>query len=57
MYVKAYLDLSLRSLVFSLFVASWPVRLEAWPGGSWLPWRAVPFLLFVCFGLFLKRLL
>ena len=50
MYVKAYLDLSLRSLVFSLCVASWPVRLGAWPGGSLLPWRAVPVLLFVCFS-------
>ena len=43
MYVKAYLDLSLKSLVFSLVVASGPVHLGAWPGGSWLPWRAVPF--------------
>ena len=41
MYVKAYLDLSLRSLVVFLCVASW--------GGSWLPWRAVPCLLFACF--------
>ena len=49
MYVKAYLDLSLRSLVVFLCVASWPVRLGAWPGGSWLPWRAVPCLLFACF--------
>ena len=49
MYVKAYLDLSLRSLVVFLCVASWPVRLRAWPGGSWLPWRAVPCLLFACF--------
>ena len=37
MYVKAYLDLSLKSLVFSLVVVSGPVHLEAWPGGSWLP--------------------
>ena len=29
MYVKAYLDLSLKSLVFSLVVASGPVHLEA----------------------------
>ena len=49
MYVKAYLDLSLKSLVFSLFVASGPVRLGAWPGGSWLPWRAVPFFAAVLF--------
>ena len=48
-YVKAYLDLSLRSLVVFLCVASWPVHLRAWPGGSWLPWRAVPCLLFACF--------
>ena len=54
MYVKAYLDLSLKSLVVCC-VASWPVRLGAWPGGSWLPWRAVPCLLFVC--CFFKRLL
>ena len=46
MYVKAYLGLSLRSLVVFLGVASWPVHLRAWPGGSWLPWRAVPCLLF-----------
>ena len=45
MYVKAYMDLSLRSLMLFLCVASWPVRLGAWPGGSWLPWRAVPCLL------------
>ena len=57
MYVKAYLDLSLRSLVFSWCVASWPVHLGAWPGGSWLPWRAVPVLLLVCFCLLFKRLL
>ena len=31
-----------------LCVASLPVRLRAWPGGSWLPWRAVPCLLFAC---------
>ena len=47
MYVKAYLDLSLKSFVV-FFVASWPVHLGAWPGGSWLPWRAVPCLLFAC---------
>ena len=47
MYVKAYLDLSLKSLVFSLVVASGPVHLGAWPGGSWLPWRAVAAVLFV----------
>ena len=34
MYVKAHLDLSLKSLVFSLVVASGPVHLGAWPGGS-----------------------
>ena len=49
MYVKAYLDLSLKSLVFSLVVDSWPVHLGAWPGGSWLPWRAVPFFVAVLF--------
>ena len=53
MYVKAYLDLSLKSLVV-FCVASWPVHLGAWPGGSWLPWRAVPGLLFACF---MERLL
>ena len=47
MCVKAYLDLSL-SLLCSLVVASGPVHLGAWLGGSWLPWRAVPF--FVCCG-------
>ena len=31
MYVKAYLDLSLKSLVFLWLFASWPVRLGAWP--------------------------
>ena len=51
MYVKAYLDLSLKSLVFFWSFASWPVRLGAWPGGSWLPWRAVPVWLFCCFVL------
>ena len=49
MYVKAYLDLSLKSLVFSLVVDSWPVQLGAWPGGSWWPWRAVPFFVAVLF--------
>ena len=49
MYVKAYLDLCSKSLGVVLF-ASWPVYLGAWPGGSWLPWRAVPCLLFACFG-------
>ena len=45
MYVKAYLELSSKSL--SVFgVASWPVHLGAWLGGSRLPWRAVPCLLF-----------
>ena len=53
MYVKAYLDLCSKSLGVVLF-ASWPVYLGAWPGGSWLPWRAVPWL---CFFLFLVRLL
>ena len=48
MYVKAYLDLCSKSLGVVLF-ASWPVYLGAWPGGSWLPWRAVPCLLFACF--------
>ena len=52
MYVKAYLDLSLKSLVFSLVVASGPVHLGAWPGGSWLPWRAVPFFFFFAAVLF-----
>ena len=46
---KAYLDLSWKSLVVFLVVALWPVHLRAWPGGSWLPWRAVPCLLFACF--------
>ena len=52
MYVKTYLDLSLKSLVFFLLVVSLPVHLGAWPGGSWLPWRAVPVLLFCCLLLF-----
>ena len=52
MYVKAYLDLSLKSLVFFWLSASWPVRLGAWPVGSWLPWRAAPVLLFVVLFLF-----
>ena len=41
LYVKAYQDLSLKSLV----CCGWffrPVHLGAWPGGSWLPWRAAP---------------
>ena len=46
MYVKAYLDLSVKSLVFFWLFASWPVHLGAWPGGSWLPWRAAPVLWF-----------
>ena len=56
MYVKAYLDLSLKSVVFFWSFASWPVHLGAWPGSSWLPWRAVPVLLF-CSSLLIKRLL
>ena len=48
MYVKAYLDLSSKSLVVGC-VLSWPVYLGAWLGGSWLPWRAVPCLLFAWF--------
>ena len=55
MYVKAYLDLSVKSLVGCGF-DSRPVRPGAWPGGSWLPWRAAPFLLCCCFCLVLKRL-
>ena len=31
-------------------VASWPVYLGAWPGGSWLPWWAV-----TCFSIFFGR--
>ena len=45
MYVKAYLDLC-SSLDVVLF-ASWPVYLGGWPGGSWLPWRTVPWLCFL----------
>ena len=41
MYVKAYLDLSLKSLV-CFGCCFRPVHLGAWPGGSWLPWRAAP---------------
>ena len=55
MYVKAYLDLSVKSLV-CCGCDSRPVHLEAWPEGSWLPWRAAPFLLFCCSCLVLKRL-
>ena len=51
MNVKAYLDLSVKSLVFFWLFASWPVHLGAWPGGSWLPWRAAPVLWFCCFVL------
>ena len=53
MYVKAYLDLSVKSLV-GCGCDSWPVHLGAWPGGSWLPWRAAPFLLCCCFVWFLR---
>ena len=52
MYVKAYLDLWSKSPLCCV-VASWPVHLGAWPGGSWLPWRAMP----VLFCLFWLRLL
>ena len=45
MYVKAYLDLCSKSPLVCGF-ASWPVYLGACPGGSWLPWRAVPCWLF-----------
>ena len=35
------------------FFPLWPVHLGAWPGGSWLPWRAAPlfvvFLFLFCF--------
>ena len=41
MYVKAYLDLSVKSPV-CFGCCFWPVHLGAWPGGSWLPWRAAP---------------
>ena len=39
MYVKAYLDLSVKYLLCfgCLFFGS--VHLGAWPEGSWLPWR------------------
>ena len=49
MYVKAYLDLCSKSLLCCV-VASWHVHLGAWPEGSWLPWRAVPFLFLLVFG-------
>ena len=42
MYVKAYQDLSLKSLVCVGCFLFRPVHLGAWPGGSWLPWRAAP---------------
>ena len=41
MYVKAYLDLSVKSLV-CFGCCFRPVHLGAWPGCSWLPWRAAP---------------
>ena len=55
MYVKAYLDLSVKSLV-RCGCDSRPVHLGAWPGGSWLPWRAAPFMLCCCSCLIRKRL-
>ena len=33
------------------------MHLGAWPGGSWLPWRAAPLLLCSCSCLVFKRLL
>ena len=51
-YVKAYVDLPLRSLVVFLCVASWSVHLRAWPKGSWLPWGPCP----VCCLLVLETL-
>ena len=49
------LDLSVKSLV--CFGCGFrPVHLGAWPGGSWLPWRAAPFWLCCCSCLVLKRL-
>ena len=42
MYVKAYQDLSLKSLFVVVGLFFRPVHLGAWPGGSWLPWRAAP---------------
>ena len=41
-YVKAYQDLFVKSLVCCGCFPLWPVHLGAWPGGSWLPWRAAP---------------
>ena len=58
MYVKAYLDLSVKSFVFFLLFSFWLVHLEAWPEGSWLPWRACALfvVLLLCSCLVLKRL-
>ena len=58
MHVQTYLDFSLREASCGLLVFPWLVQLGAWPGGSWLPWRAAPWsLLFgVCFSV-IKRLL
>ena len=42
LYVKAYQDLSLKSLFVVVGCLFRPVHLGAWPGGSWLPWRAAP---------------
>ena len=52
MYVKAYLDLSVKSLV-CCGCDSRPVHLGAWPGGSWLPWLR-PFCCFVVLVWFLR---
>ena len=60
MYVQTYLDLSHRevSCCFCLLFFPWLVQLGAWLGGSWLPWRAAPWLLLLVVCLFvIKRLL
>ena len=52
MYVQTYLDLSHREVSCCLLFFAWLVQLGAWLGGSWLPWRAAPWLLLLVVCLF-----
>ena len=55
MYVQTYLDLSLQEVSGCLLSFPWLVQLGAWPGGSWLPWRAAPWSLLLVVCLLLLR--
>ena len=58
MYVQTHLDLSHGEVSGCWLFFPWLVQLGAWPGGSWLPWRAAPWLLLlvVCLVVFMRLL-